>query len=124
MYCMLLHINNKTLYTDTLSYEEFSFQPDTMNKWVFLTLLLVVSTFGETDSMACPEIDVQYGNRWIGTAQLGSWEECGTLCSADENCKMWTWDARYETCFLYERGSATPCDDEGVCFSGERGCPE
>ena len=119
-----------------------------MNKWIFLTLLLVViSALGETESVACPEPDVQYGNRWVGTAQLGSWEECGTLCSADEgDCKLWTWDARYhggpirpqnhfqsrlystifaryETCFLYERGSATPCDDVGVCFSGERGCP-
>ena len=97
-----------------------------MNKWIFLTLLLVViSALGEAESVACPEPDVQYGNRWVGTAQLGSWEECGTLCSADESCKLWTWDARYETCFLYDRNqSATPCDDAGVCFSGERGCPE
>ena len=125
---MAVAIQIKIKRTVGFMYAQLSLRASIMDKWIFLTLLLVAvaPTLGETEPasrISCPELDGQFGNRWIETYQVGSWEECGTLCSADENCNLWTWDARYETCFLYDRGSLTPCDDAGVCFSGERGCP-
>eukprot|EP00091_Calanus_sinicus_P010542 TRINITY_DN24425_c0_g1_i1.p1 TRINITY_DN24425_c0_g1~~TRINITY_DN24425_c0_g1_i1.p1 ORF type:complete len:105 (-),score=25.42 TRINITY_DN24425_c0_g1_i1:87-401(-) len=44
------------------------------------------------DSFSCPEIDVDFMSADVDTVHnIGSWEDCATICTLAPDCKYWTW---------------------------------
>ena len=98
----------------------------------FVTLVLMTVTTDGSNSnhtignvnmtYSCPLMDIDFfGNDIFYIRHISSWQECGRLCSNNDNCRYWTLDLNLEaTCFF-------KTSDEGLLavegnISGSRNC--
>ena len=91
--------------------------------FAFLTIMSANST-NIQERWDCPLENIDFnGQDVICFREIGSWHDCGTLCSNSIEvgiCNFWTWDNTTNTCRLKFSDSGLIVSSGFI--SGQRGC--
>ena len=89
--------------------------------FVFKKVNQLFNNYKFSTNKACPDQDVDYGS---GLSYSGvttdDWQNCGTQCKEDENCKYWAWTENDKKC--RKRSGKTPVDARVGAISGTKSC--
>eukprot|EP00091_Calanus_sinicus_P000789 TRINITY_DN10730_c0_g1_i1.p1 TRINITY_DN10730_c0_g1~~TRINITY_DN10730_c0_g1_i1.p1 ORF type:complete len:105 (+),score=26.04 TRINITY_DN10730_c0_g1_i1:83-397(+) len=104
-----------------------------MNASMFVAVLLLAIGLASAapegrDTFSCPEVDIDFmGNDGDTVHDIGSWEDCATICTLQFDCKYWTWvhtdndnNGSRHTCML--KSSMTGVRYLPGFYSGPSGC--
>ena len=64
-----------------------------------MSFLMFVMTFSDKDGCQLDGKDY-YGGDIYGYSEIGTWEECGTLCHFYHGCESWTLNTDSKTCMM------------------------